>query len=285
MNTGSFTPKNQEILSKVWGPLLNVSLVLYNSKYSEVQSLLEVLRSSSLINQIFLIDNSETRSEMYNATGVQYIFNNKNIGYGAGHNIAITHSVSQNVKYHLVMNSDIIIDPNVISELYEKMESDNMIGILMPKILNLDESVQLLPKLLPSPLDLLLRVFKPLRNMFSEKYKSYTMQDYMDNELNVPIISGCFSLFRVDALNKIGFYDDRYFMYFEDFDLSRRIHSNYKTLYYPKTSVIHSHERGAASNVKLFFTFFLSAVKYFNKYGWIVDRDRDMVNKNVYSNL
>ena len=264
---------------------INVSLVLYNTNCSEIQNLLAVLRSSSLINQIFLIDNSETISKMYKTVGVQYIFNNKNLGYGAGHNIAIVESFKQNVKYHLVMNSDVIFNHNIIMDLYEKMESDNMIGIIMPKIFNHDGSVQLLPKLLPSPLDLLLRVVKPLRKIFSEKYNRYTMQKYMGNELDVPIISGCFSFFKVDALKQLGFYDDRFFMYFEDFDLSRRIHSNYKTLYYPKTSVIHSHERGAASNAKLFFIFIVSAIKYFNKYGWIIDRDRVKINQKVCSSL
>ena len=264
---------------------INVSLVLYNTRSIEIQRLLRVLRSCSLIDQIYLIDNSESISTIYKSLDVQYIYNNRNIGYGAGHNIAIEQSIKRKVKYHLVINSDIILNENTLIELYAKMESDKLIGIIMPKILNTDSSVQLLPKLLPTPFDLLLRVIKPFKMLFSLKSKQYTLEQYSDQELNVPIISGCFSLFRIEALKNVGSYDENFFMYFEDFDLSRRIHSSYNTIYFPSVAVIHKHERGASKSTKLFLTFIISAVKYFNKYGWYFDRERKKINNTVLSSL
>ena len=74
-------------------------------------------------------------------------------------------------------------------------------------------------------------------------------------------------------------------MYYEDFDLSRRIHTKYKTLYYPNVSVIHGYARGASKNFKLFKFFISSAIKYFNKYGWIIDSNRKKVNKMVKKSL
>ena len=103
--------------------------------------------------------------------------------------------------------------------------------------------------------------------------------------MNVPIISGCFSLFRLEALEKVGLYDEKFFMYFVDFDLSRRIHAMFKTIYYPEVSVMHAHERGAAKNFKLFRIFALSAITYFNKYGWFFDKERKRINNEVLNQV
>jgi GT2 family glycosyltransferase len=111
------------------------------------------------------------------------------------------------------------------------------------------------------------------------------LEEYYNKELNVPILSGCFSLFRVDALKDVGLYDEKFFMYFEDFDLSRRINSKYKTIYYPEVSIIHAHERGAAKSFRLFKVFVKSAIIYFNKYGWFFDFERKKINKSVLKNL
>jgi len=107
----------------------------------------------------------------------------------------------------------------------------------------------------------------------------------METELNVPIISGCFSLFRVEALKRVGLYDEIFFMYFEDFDLSRRIHRNYKTIYYPKVKIIHAYDRGAAKSFTLFSIFIRSAITYFNKYGWFFDGERMKINNTVINQL
>jgi GT2 family glycosyltransferase len=103
--------------------------------------------------------------------------------------------------------------------------------------------------------------------------------------MNVPIISGCFSIFRTGILEEIGLYDDKFFMYFEDFDLSRRIHRKYKTIYFPNVKIVHSHERGAAKNFRLFLIFIKSGIRYFSKYGWIFDSERTNFNKQILKEI
>ena len=107
----------------------------------------------------------------------------------------------------------------------------------------------------------------------------------MNKELNVPVITGCFSLIRMSVFNELEKYDERFFMYFEDTDLSRRIHERFKTLYYPKVNVFHGYERGAAKSFTLFLVFIKSAIIYFNKYGWFIDKERDVINKKVLTSL
>jgi GT2 family glycosyltransferase len=264
---------------------LNVSIVLYKSNINQIINIIELLGNSRSINNIYLIDNSPEITNSFSSYNVQYHFTGKNIGFGAGHNIALQNSINDGVKYHLVLNSDVSFDISVIEALIQKIDLDPNIGTIMPKILNSDGSVQLLPKLLPTPFQVLIRAIKPLRRVFFLNNNEYTLANYTEIEINVPIISGCFSLFRVEVIKEVGFYDTNFFMYFEDFDLSRRIHSKFKTIYYPKVSVIHTHERGAAKSFKLFTIFIKSAISYFNKYGWFFDRKRKIINKEVLDQI
>jgi len=267
------------------GKNLNISIVLYNSNFAEISKLVIELKANNCINQVYLIDNSPSKNNKFIICDAIYTFNNKNLGYGAGHNLAIQNSINDNIKYHLVLNSDIYIERNSLNELLDYMELNKDVGLIMPKVNNEDGSIQLLPKLLPSPIDLLIRVFPFLKGIAMERSRLYVLKDHQNKVLNVPIISGCFSLFRVEALRKVGLYDEKFFMYFEDFDLSRRVHSMFKTIYYPEVSVIHVHERGAAKNFKLFKIFISSAIIYFNKYGWFSDKERKYINNEVLNQI
>ena len=97
--------------------MINVSIVLYHTPASEVQKIVRSLRACPEVNEIWLIDNSEIMTEAFMFLHATYIFNNKNLGYGRAHNIALEKSLKTNAKYHLVLNSDIEFTPNVITNL------------------------------------------------------------------------------------------------------------------------------------------------------------------------
>lgn len=78
-------------------------------------------------------------------------------------------------------------------------------------------------------------------------------------------------------------FDDRYFMYFEDYDLVRRIHRISKTVFYPAVVIIHDHATEHRTNKRLLKISIQSAIRYFNKWGWIFDRERQKINKNAFS--
>ena len=69
-------------------------------------------------------------------------------------------------------------------------------------------------------------------------------------------------------------------MYFEDWDLSRRIHKKYKTIYFPEASLYHHYNSGANKRFKLFLVFIKSAITYFNKWGWFFDSEKQ-INKCI----
>lgn len=262
------------------------SIVLYNTDLAELSRTIDSIFQRNLKIKLFLIDNSVNDSlrilEKY--PRIVYIHNPSNPGFGAAHNIAIQKAMDSGSRYHFIVNPDIYFEEDVISSMVEYMQSDSSIGMMMPQILNLDGTVQSLPKLLPSPFSILWRKLKTPPKAYQKFIDDYELRNVPQEIIyNAPVLSGCFTLLNLEAIKKIGLYDDRFFMYFEDWDLSRRIHREYKTIYYPLVSVYHGYDSGANKNSKLFKIFVKSAVTYFSKWGWFFDGERKKINKEALS--
>jgi len=264
---------------------LSGSIVLYHNNPEQIKKVIKSFFETSKKVKLYLVDNSANDTLKILADidkRIEYIFNNANIGYGAGHNIALQKSINDNVAYHVVLNPDLYFDGKiVIDTLYDYMQKNSDIGNIMPKILYPDSSNQYLAKLLPTPFDWIARRFLPssLTQKMTEKFElQYT--GYKDI-INAPFLSGCFMFLRVSVLKKVGLFDDNIFMYMEDVDLNRRIHNEYKTLYYPYVLVYHEYERGSHKNLKLLRISIESSIYYFNKWGWFFDKQRDLINQKV----
>jgi GT2 family glycosyltransferase len=109
-------------------------------------------------------------------------------------------------------------------------------------------------------------------DQYELKHKNY------DEIMEVPNLSGCFMFLRMDVLRIVGLFDESFFMYLEDTDLSRRINLQFQTIYYPKVSIIHQYEKGSYKSLKLLKYHIVSAFRYFNKYGWFFDTVRTTIN-------
>ena len=84
---------------------------------------------------------------------------------------------------------------------------------------------------------------------------------------------------RKSTIEDIGLFDEGIFMYGEDTDLNRRIYQKYKTLYYPKVTIIHDFEKGSHKNLRLLWIHIKAAIYYLNKWGWVFDNERTRINK------
>jgi hypothetical protein len=262
---------------------VSASIVLYKSELSEIVKLVKCLGD---IPRLFIVDNSPTNelSTIVSFSNVQYIHNPSNPGFGPAHNIAIIKAIEAGSKHHFIINPDIYFEGDVISRMVSYMELDPEIGMMMPQILNLDGSVQNLPKLFPSPFSILIRKIKKPSGYYDKFIEKYELRFVHEDKIyNAPILSGCFTLLNLKAIQEIGMYDDKFFMYFEDWDLSRRMHRKYKTIYFPKVSIYHGYESGANKSSKLFKIFVNSAIIYFNKWGWFFDKERKKLNKKALS--
>lgn len=261
--------------------MLNVSIVLYNSDWNAVISLTKNLLLSKNVNRIYWIDNSpmSTIELPIELERVEYRHNTRNIGYGAAHNIAIRESIYDDVPYHLVINPDILLDIESLDTMYQFISQHPEVGSLMPKVLYLDGRLQHLCKLLPTPLDVFSRRFMP-KKWFAKRNLQYEMRASGYNRImNVPYLSGCFMLFRTQALQHVRLFDERFFMYPEDIDLTRRIHRDYLTIYFPHVSIIHTHERSSYKSLKMMWVHIVNMCRYFNKWGWFVDKEREYFNQ------
>ncbi|MGT0191862.1 glycosyltransferase family 2 protein [Burkholderia pyrrocinia] len=193
-----------------------------------------------------------------------------NVGYGRGHNLAIEQAAS---SYHLILNPDIDLDANSLVAAFDFLNAHSDVGLVTPQIEGAPGDMQYLCRRYPALLDLFARGFLPqaLRRPFSRRLARYEMRDVINDRDVVwdpPIVSGCFMLFRTEVLKKLGGFDPRYFLYFEDYDLSLRTHDVARVAYVPSVRVIH-HGGGASrkgfAHIRMFAA---SAFKFYNRFGW-----------------
>ncbi|MDQ1141133.1 glycosyltransferase [Pedobacter agri] len=264
--------------------LISASIVLYNNNLNILKNTINCILLDYQNIQLFLIDNSGSNVLCCLAVDerIVYIHNPSNPGFGAAHNLAIKKAISNGSKFHFIVNPDIHFNKDVIGPMVNFMINNIDVGMMMPQVLNEDGTIQNLPKLLPKPTDILWRKFKKPTKLYNKFINIYELRFIAKNKIyNAPVLSGCFTLLNLEAIKDVGMYDDRYFMYFEDWDLSRRMHQKYKTIYFPSVSVYHGYESGANKSAKLFKIFIKSAFAYFNKWGWFLDKERNRVNKTA----
>ena len=266
--------------------MLNISIVLYRPNWEEeVLPLVEELLRVKALRKVYLLDNSEDReihpkSEIKDPK-LRYMHMAENLGYGRAHNVALRESAYYKTDLHLVMNSDIRVKAEDIDAMHDWMMANPQVGLLMPKVVNPDGTQQFLAKRLPSPLDVFGRRFLPAW-MMARRNKRYELRDLdLTRPVNAPYLSGCFMLLRTTAAVEAGLFDERYFMYPEDIDLTRTIHRNWLTLYYPEWTIVHAHAQASYHDKHMLRIHIRNLCRYFNKWGWLFDRERRAFNANL----
>lgn len=253
------------------------SIVIFKHTYSDLKGTLDSLFTSPLIDKVILVDNDDSNwANKYFNEKVIYIKSPGNIGFGSGHNLAINKFALES-DFFLICNPDIIFDALEFEKLVNfsiKQEA----GLFLPKIVYENGENQFGARLLPTPFNLFARRFSP---KYAEKLDDNYLLKKMDlsKPSFVPYLHGCFMLFRSKSLVDLGGFDERYFMYMEDVDLSRRCAEKFGNLYYPLAHVVHLHEQGSYKNKTLLKAHLKSAFQYFNKWGWFYDLKRTKLNK------
>lgn len=270
--------------------MITASVVLYKTSLDEVDNVLNSF-SPGPERKLFFLDNSPQKDRelafLKELPNVEYVYSGKNLGYGRANNNGIEKAISLGSDFHIVMNPDIRFDTAVIDVLAAFADSDPQIASVMPKIVDENGSVQHLCKLLPTPADLIFRRFFPDKGIFRKNNEKYVLSSFTyDRVIDPPSLSGCFMFLRVETLVKYGIrFDERFFMYCEDFDLVRRLHRVGKTLYYPDVSIVHKQARASYSDHEMLRAHIVSACRYFNKYGWLRDEERRGMNEKILKEL
>ena len=263
--------------------IIKATLVLYHNKQSDVDKVIDsVLRSS--IKELYIVDhsaNDEFKSLLSRSDRIHYMHTD-NDGYGKGHNLGFSLLQDASMSdYHIVLNPDIVFEPEAIDNLLAFMNEHKDVGLVMPKVFYPNGDFQYLCKLLPTPFDIFFRQFAPklISEINDNRYAMKTAD--FDMEMDVPSLSGCFMFFRSECFKRVGGFDERYFMHFEDIDITRRIGMIARTVYFPGASIIHAHEAAHKKSKRMLMIGFQSAVKYFNKWGWLFDSERRKKNKEA----
>ncbi len=260
------------------------TMTMYGEDVKMLDRAIQSFLDTKLNVEIILVDNSPTDvlRKQWRSHRITYIFNDRNLGFAAGHNVGIRHSFDRGTKYNLVLNPDIYFEYGVLESLFEYMEDNREVGLILPKVLYPDGSIQYLYRLLPTPADLFVRRFFPfpfslLFKKQSERYQLKNMD--LDKIQEVPYLSGCFMFLRNEILRETGLFDEQFFLYMDDVDLSRRVGTKSKNIYYPHVTVYHEHMKTSYKSFKFLKHHLKSASRYFNKWGWFKDEERDAINR------
>lgn len=204
---------------------------------------------------------------------VKFIQSQHNGGFAHGNNLGIKEARG---KYVMICNPDLAFLTKAIEQMVQYMEEHAEVGLAGPRLINADKSIQYSCTDFP---DWHLPIYR--RTAFGESQAGqkwldkYLLKD-LDHKQNffVPALFGACLIARKSAVDQVGLLDERYFMYMEDLDWSRRFWAKgYKVAYIGEAEVVHLHRRqSAADNLpKSIFSksarnHIISFVKYLLKY-------------------
>ncbi len=245
-------------------------IVTYNNKDKIEQTIESVLTQTTGVDfTLYVVDNCSTDGTAAfireRFPQVVVIESETNCGFGAGHNKVLPFLDS---KYHVVINPDILLKDDVITQLCTYADAHETVGLLSPQIRFEDGRIQQLGKRNPT-----------VRYLGSHWFHkgdtpSKTMIEYcmLDKPQDAPFpitnATGCFMFFRTAVFLELGGFDERFFMYLEDCDIARRAAEKYEVLHYPMADVYHLWERGSKKSKKLLLIHIKSILTYFLKWGF-----------------
>lgn len=200
---------------------------------------------------IIVVDNASTDNsveiiEKYisDDSGIEIIVNKENLGFAGGNNVGIRYALNQSAEYIMVLNNDTLVGENLIDGLLNSFKNNPRAGVISPKIY-FAKGFEFHKKRYSQ--DQLGKVIWYTGGNIDWRniYGSNRGVDEVDHgqyevEEEVDFATGTCSIFSSIALKQAGLYDERYFMYFEDADLSMRLkRSGFKVLYTPKAHLWH----------------------------------------------
>ncbi|GAB1402678.1 glycosyltransferase family 2 protein [Elusimicrobiota bacterium] len=262
---------------------LEIIIVSYNSLFwlrKTLDSLDRFYLPYSKYNIIITVVDNASTDDTVNVLETEYrkinlIKSNTNLGFSAGNNLALKKS---NADYIMLLNSDMELTEKSknIDSTIEYLESDRNIGMITPKLLlsngKLDPACH---RGEPSPADAFF-YFAGFEKLFP-KIKFFTKYHMLYKDFStiheVDAVTGACMVIKNSVLKKIGFFDERFFMYSEDMDLCRRFREKgYKIIFYPETEIIHHKYKSGLSSAdintkkKISNHFYNSFLLYYDKY-------------------
>lgn len=247
----------------------SLCIVTYNNKDNITNSLSSVLeKTQGTETEIYVCDNASADGTPdiieKQFPQVKVIRSSENKGFGAGNNM-ILGMIDSDI--HFIVNPDIMLTEDTVTKMCRFMQDNPDIVMAVPKLKYENGEEQFTPKRIPTLRYMLGGRLERFGGVFRKWRREYTFADRNVSEVtDVGFCSGCFIVIRTDVFKKIGGFDERYFLYSEDADLTRMAKKYGRTVYTPQFSVIHLWERAYMKSNKYFFIQLSSMFKYFWKW-------------------
>ncbi|MGB9911230.1 MAG: glycosyltransferase family 2 protein [Microgenomates group bacterium] len=222
---------------------LSIIIVSFNVGKLLKECIESILKNKNELSyEIIIVDNASTDNsvKIVKKLGVKelrVIENKKNLGFAK--------AVNQGIKkargdYILLLNPDTKVKPGSLKNLLSFAKSHPDVGVIGAKLINPDGSIQSSVYHFPS----LWRAFKEFWLGEKGAYEKYTPLG--EKPLEVDAVTGAVMLISRKTIKKIGLFDERYFMYFEDLDYCRRVKkAGLKIYYLPTVKILHHHGQSA----------------------------------------
>ena len=229
---------------------------------------------------LFVIDNGTsaddyadvlagTRDWPPEAGAIEVLHGHGNVGYARANNLVLGRLASD---AHLVLNPDVELAPDALRQGLAALAAHREVGLVAPAVFDSQGGRQYLCKRYPSAWVLFLRGFAPraLQRRFEAQLARYEMRDAIGDAFmtGVPLASGCFMLVRTALFEKLGGFDERFFLYFEDYDLSVRLAREASIAYAPDVRIVHHGGEASRKGLRHVAWFTRSAWRFFSRHGW-----------------
>ena len=267
-------------------PILAMSVVLFHSDLGRFERLLVSLTNAlraTRIEQAVMVCVDHSLDEDYSKRArslcsgfqgvagltVDWVTASANPGYGAGHNAALARVHS---RYHLLLNPDVELEINALCSALDAFEQNPNAALLSPVGRSDSGSPAYLAKAYPNVWVLALRAFGPnwLKRLNAVTMARYEMRECGDelSSQEIELASGCCMWVRRDLLDKVGGFDESYFLYFEDYDLSMKLAKHGQLLEHRSLRITHHGGNAASKSWRHVWWFAQGAARFFHRWGW-----------------
>lgn len=259
-------------------PLVSAIVLNYREPKETIRCVSALLRQSIRDRlEIVVIDNHSCdesigvlRNRLSVYPEVRILESARNRGYGQGNDFGIQKATG---RYMLVINPDNEVEPEGLKRMVEAMESDPGIGILGPRLRHEDGTIRTSARRFPTLAEVFIKR-TILRKLFPNKVERYLNQRTDPNVIrDVDWVAGACVLMRRDLYVDLGGFDLRFFLFFEDIDLCRRVRAAGKrVIYFPHAEATDRKQRLSEGGFFALLTkrtvriHLASALKYFWKW-------------------
>lgn len=239
---------------------LAISVLYFKEQTATIECLLSIqnLKKESIDVSVVLVDNNpEARFDadisVFEDLKIELIKNEKNLGFAGGHNVGISYALRHRASHVLLLNNDTTLDANLLAELIKISDFDTHIGIAVPKI-----------------------YFSPGSEFHKDRYEKKDLGriiwyaggmmdwknvighhrgvDEVDNGqydtiVDTDFATGACMLVKKEVFEKVGKFDERYFLYYEDSDFSMKVRkAGFKIEYVPTAFMWHKNAGSAGGS-------------------------------------